>query len=56
MFAGWEFLKMSPWLWFYVVCTSNLVCYITHVVVVKSLFLVPLLRHVLYPMSDSDFE
>ena len=32
-----------------------LIC-ITHVVLVKSVFSVPLLRHVLYPMSDSDFE
>ena len=33
-----------------------LIYYITHVVTVKSVFSVPLLRHVLYPMSDSDFE
>ena len=24
----------SPWLWIYVVCTLNMVCYVTHVVAV----------------------
>ena len=38
------------------VLDPNMVCYITHVVLVKLVFSVPLLRRVLYPMSDSDFE
>ena len=64
MEVGWRFdclwdenfSKGLPGCGFNGVCTSNMVCYITHVVLVKSVFSVPLLRHVLYPMSDSDFE
>ena len=33
-FARWEFPQRSPWLWFYVVCTPNVVCYVTDVVAV----------------------
>ena len=51
MFARWEFLKRSPWLWFCAVCTPNMVCYVTHVVTVKSVFSVPISRHFLYPME-----
>ena len=38
------------------VYTFHMVCYVIYVILVKSVFAVPLLRHVLYPMSDSDFE
>ena len=29
-----NFPKRSPWLWIYVVCTPNMVCYVTLVVAV----------------------
>ena len=55
MFARWEFPQRSPWLWFYVVCTPNVVCYVTDVVAVyKSVFSVPTAHIETRPLSNGN--